>query len=55
MSFYVILVLLFIAVFIILGWRILTVKRTKDSKPSMHICPHCNERDCDCYKVDDPD
>ena len=49
---YFILILLFIAVFVFLTWRILTsVKPGTDSEaPEKFVCPVCNEHHCECHK-----
>ncbi len=51
--FYTILFLLFLAVFALIGWRILARRRPAEpTDPVTYICPHCGENICDCYKED---
>ena len=52
MVFYFILILLFAAVFLFLGWRIITSQQTAKPPMDQFICPHCNESHCSCQKRD---
>jgi len=53
---YVILIILFVAVFAFLFWRILIGRRPQQPQEpdATYICPVCNENECECHKVDDP-
>lgn len=49
--FYVVLVILFILVFVFLGWRIWTTQLpARPAKVDTYICPRCNDYHCDCHK-----
>jgi hypothetical protein len=52
---YVILIIVFIAVFAFLFWRILVGRNLQHSQESdaTYVCPVCNENECECHKVDD--
>lgn len=50
---YFILVLLFIAVFAYIGWRIIAGQQTTRSDTTPYVCPHCDEINCECHKRDD--
>jgi len=53
MMLYLILILLFICVFIFLGWRIWSSQMPpKPVKLETYVCPHCNEKHCECHKQD---
>lgn len=45
-----ILILLFVAVFVFLGWRILTTRQPAEPPMDQFVCPHCNESHCDCHQ-----
>jgi hypothetical protein len=50
--FYLMLILLFIAVFAFLGWRIISVRQpVKPSTDNQFACPRCNEQHCDCQRI----
>jgi hypothetical protein len=53
---YLILILLFIAVFGFLTWRIVRGVGTSSdtAAPERYVCPVCNERDCQCHKARGP-
>ena len=55
--FYIILIILFIAVFAFLFWRILTDRNARQSQETdaTYVCPVCNESECECHQVKDPD
>jgi hypothetical protein len=48
--FYAALVLLYLAVFAFLIWRIITRAKPNVPPTERFVCPHCNETHCDCYK-----
>jgi hypothetical protein len=51
MMLYLILIFLFICVFVFLGWRIWTAQvPPKPVKLETYVCPHCNEKHCECHK-----
>ena len=48
--FYFILIVLFVAVFLFLGWRIFTSRQPVEPPMDQFVCPQCNELHCDCHK-----
>ncbi|MEJ2039049.1 MAG: hypothetical protein P8X55_08965 [Desulfosarcinaceae bacterium] len=49
--YYLILGVVFVAVFAFIAWRIVAdAPVTKTPPDDAYICPHCNERHCDCRK-----
>ncbi len=54
MTFYIILIVLFLSVFGFLAWRIVMNQATS-TPPSddMFVCPVCNEKHCECHKKND--
>ena len=51
---YTLLVVLFLAVFGFLAWRIVIGQvRAVPSSDDLFICPICNEQHCECHKKND--
>jgi hypothetical protein len=54
--FWLVLVVLFLAVFGFLAWIIISRNASAASRSDeTYICPDCNEYHCDCRRQDDPD
>jgi hypothetical protein len=55
--FYLILIIIFIAVFAFLFWRIIMGNRPQQPEDAAdtYVCPVCNENECECHKVEDPE
>ena len=51
--FYLILIVLFIAVFAFIFWRVIRGQAEKKAHPPIatYVCPQCNESDCECQKM----
>jgi hypothetical protein len=48
---YFILIVLFIAVFVFVIWRIFSAKPPSQPAPrETYVCPVCNENHCECHK-----
>ena len=47
---YLILGLLFVAVFVFIAWRVIAGAPGNRSSRDAYVCPHCNEQHCDCHK-----
>jgi hypothetical protein len=56
--FYALLIVVFVAVFGFIAWRVVAGYRLKGQAPTpppvTYECPVCNETECDCYKKSDP-
>lgn len=52
--FYLLLILLFIAVFVFLTWRMFKAQPppSQATRREAYICPVCNRKDCECHKED---
>lgn len=56
MLFFFALILLFVAVFGFIAWRIMARQAATAARPdTAYVCPKCNETHCDCRKKEDPD
>lgn len=48
------LIMLFIAVFVFLAWRIVNSGLpAKAATPERYVCPVCNENHCECHRRND--